>query len=87
MERLGTIHVIYALRYHLPWRKGSHFPEVSLRGDTVVETGATLKVVSTRVKFVLTYLKVKKAALLSLPWTQVAILIQMEQYFFIATLL
>ena len=56
-------------------------PSLPLRGDRVVETRAALKVVSTRVKCLLMYSKTEKAALLSLPQTQVAILIQMEQYF------
>ena len=53
----------------------------SLRGATAVETRATLKVVSTRVECLLIYSKTEKATLLSLPWTQIAILIQMKQYF------
>ena len=45
---------------------------MALRGDTVEETKATLKVVRTRVKRVLIYSKIENAALWSLPWTQVA---------------
>ena len=43
-----------------------------LRGDTAVETRATLKVVRTREKRVLIYWKIEHATLCSLPWTQVA---------------
>ena len=42
------------------------YSQDSLGGDTVVETGATLKVVSARVNCVLTNFKIEKAALLSL---------------------
>ena len=41
-----------------------------LRGDAVVETKATLKVVGARVKCVLRYSSIKNATLCSLPWTQ-----------------
>ena len=39
-----------------------------------------MKVVSTRVKCVLSYVKIEKAALLSSPWTQVAILKEVSTY-------
>ena len=44
----------------------------NLRGDKVVETKATLKVVRTRVKSVLIFSNIETAALCSLPWTHVA---------------
>ena len=37
-----------------------------------METKATLRVVRTRVKYVLVYLKIENATLCSLPWTQVS---------------
>ena len=41
-----------------------------LRGDMVVETKATLKVVRTGVKRVLIYSKIENATFCSLPWTR-----------------
>ena len=43
-----------------------------LRGNTVVQTKATLKVVRTREKRLLTYTKIENAILCSLSWTHVA---------------
>ena len=43
--------------------------------ETVLVAKATLKVVRTRVKYVLIYLKIENVILCSLPWTQVANLI------------
>ena len=43
-----------------------------LRGDTVVQTKTTLKVVRTREKRLLTYTKIENAILCSLSWTHVA---------------
>ena len=44
-----------------------------LKGDMVVETRATLKVVSTKAECLRIYSKIEKVALLSLPRTQVAL--------------
>ena len=44
---------------------------ILFRGDKVVETKATLKVVRTRLKRVLIYSKIDNATICSLPWTQV----------------
>ena len=47
----------------------NHTVDLKLRGDTVVETKATLKVVRTSVKYVLIYSQIETAILCSSSWT------------------
>ena len=56
-----------------------------LRGDSAVETKATLTVARARVKCVLIYSNIENAILCSLLWTQVANFISKQQQYFVAT--